>query len=299
MGKVDLIQGSGKWLYWRKDRLTASQIAQVMGVSPYGTAFTLWQEKTGRKEPPEFNDNMRFGQRMEPLIRNLWMEMSGESFMPACYQHPTIKHLGVSLDGINMNEDRIIELKACNRLVWDCLYHGSKVVEHYFMQIQLQLACIPSVQFCDAVFANGMKNEVREEHIAHTKIYPHIPTQEQIYEAAEKFMHNIKTDTPPEYTKKDLIYMGEDKTFADLEKKWVQASGELKVAKCREEEAKKMLLLSCNERNSVGDFVKILKVSRSGNIDWVKVTKQLGIADELLEKYRKKPSEYFKISLIS
>lgn len=53
----------------RKSFLGASEVAAVLGVSPFGSAMAVWAEKTGRTEPFQGNENTDFGNWLEkPLI---------------------------------------------------------------------------------------------------------------------------------------------------------------------------------------------------------------------------------------
>lgn len=298
MARVELEQGTEKWLQWRRDKITASRIAQLMGLSPYGTPYQLWEEMTGRKEPAKTNDNMLYGQRMEPLIRAFWEFQTGNKYTPACYEHPEIHYLAASLDGIDCHEEGILEIKTCNREVFELAKTGN-VVDYYLVQMQLQLMCVPTARYVHAIFANGIKDEkILPDNIAHIVVYPNKDLQEDILQAAFNFCKLLSSDTPPPYSDRDYIYLGNDPAFVDLEKEYIRCAGELKVAKGAEEEARKRLIFACNERNTQGDFVRIQKITREGAIDWNTLTDDYNIQDEDIESYRKKPVEYFKISTI-
>ena len=297
MPKVDLYQDSTQWLDWRKDKITASDVAKVLNRSPYGTSYSLWQEKTKRVPPVAFNDNMRFGQRMEPFIREYWSMTSDNAFSPACYEHPTIPYLAASLDGVTFEEDRILEIKTCNKEVFEQAKEGI-VVDHYYIQIQVQLMCVPSALFCDAVFANGLVNDVKSEHIAHNKVFPDEELQKLIKVECAKFKKLWETDTPPEYTDKDYVFVGDDWNYSKAEREWLTAQESVKYAKGIEEEARKKMIMLAGERNARGNHVKISKIKRSGSIDYKSLVESRGIDETELEKYRKPSTEYFKPMII-
>lgn len=68
------------WLDARRDKVTASEIAAVLGRSPYDSPFSLWW----RKQPDwqgagDLNSSMRIGQLLEPIIGQLWAESHPEA----------------------------------------------------------------------------------------------------------------------------------------------------------------------------------------------------------------------------
>lgn len=60
------------WLEQRTQGVGGSDVAAIMGLSPWKTATQLWLEKTRRVEPEDISDkpHVRFGNQMEPLIRD-------------------------------------------------------------------------------------------------------------------------------------------------------------------------------------------------------------------------------------
>jgi putative phage-type endonuclease len=76
----------------RSKRLGATDIAALLGLSPWRTPWELWAEKTGRLEPTKGNDATDLGQRIEsaildkaeeelgPLSRNVLCRAEGVDF---------------------------------------------------------------------------------------------------------------------------------------------------------------------------------------------------------------------------
>ncbi len=63
---VDLDPGSAEWLA----TVSASQIAAILGLSPWQTPHSLWHLKAGTMPAEEQTDAMGRGHEFEPLIRN-------------------------------------------------------------------------------------------------------------------------------------------------------------------------------------------------------------------------------------
>jgi putative phage-type endonuclease len=67
------------WLRLRRTGLGASEIAMVLGESPYGSALELYARKTGRQDDDLLADNeaVYWGRKAEPLIIEAYAERTG------------------------------------------------------------------------------------------------------------------------------------------------------------------------------------------------------------------------------
>ena len=65
-----------EWLEQRKHGVGGSEVAAIMGLSPWKTATQLWLEKTGRIEPADLSEKpyVAFGTIMEPVIGDWYRE---------------------------------------------------------------------------------------------------------------------------------------------------------------------------------------------------------------------------------
>ena len=65
-----------EWLERRTNGIGGSDVAAIMGLSPWKTAAQLWLEKAGRVEPEDISDRpyVLFGNQMEPLIGKWYAE---------------------------------------------------------------------------------------------------------------------------------------------------------------------------------------------------------------------------------
>ncbi|MGH3923507.1 MAG: YqaJ viral recombinase family protein, partial [Pseudonocardiaceae bacterium] len=60
--------GSPEWHTAREDGLGGSEIAAVMGLSPWESRFSLWHRKAGRLDPVQESPEMEWGKRLEDVI---------------------------------------------------------------------------------------------------------------------------------------------------------------------------------------------------------------------------------------
>lgn len=66
---TDAPVGSDEWADARRARINGSEIAAVLGVSPYESPFSLWHRKAGNLGEVESTDVMYWGTQLEPVLR--------------------------------------------------------------------------------------------------------------------------------------------------------------------------------------------------------------------------------------
>lgn len=60
--------GSAEWHAARRNGVGGSEVAALLGISPYESQFSLWHRKKGLVEPVGENPQMYWGKRLEPAI---------------------------------------------------------------------------------------------------------------------------------------------------------------------------------------------------------------------------------------
>lgn len=63
---------SDGWREARRTRINGSEIAAVMGLSPFESAFSLWHRKAGNVADVESTEAMHWGNVLEPVVRDEW-----------------------------------------------------------------------------------------------------------------------------------------------------------------------------------------------------------------------------------
>jgi len=66
-----------QWLKIRRTGLGGSDVAAVLGLSPYKTALDVYLEKTGIKEPQKDNSKMKAGRMLEDVVALWWALENG------------------------------------------------------------------------------------------------------------------------------------------------------------------------------------------------------------------------------
>jgi putative phage-type endonuclease len=129
----------------RKDRVTASRLPAVLGVSPYLTRAALMRQMVREHfgDPDEFAGNIatEWGQRHEDqvvaeyeLTRGVLVDHAGDRQITVVHPAP-LAFLAATPDGILA--DRVLEVKA----PWRSLYTSIEQRPDYYAQLQVQMAC--------------------------------------------------------------------------------------------------------------------------------------------------------------
>ena len=141
-------QDSPEWPAYRASLkgLGASDAAVVLGISPYRSAFELWEQLTGRTSAPEETDRMARGKRFEALARAWVAERTGWRIVQV---HRTIRdprwpHLFCHLDGRFPGRHRTLQIKTR----WA---NFEDVPLHVQAQVQMEMALAHATEATVAV----------------------------------------------------------------------------------------------------------------------------------------------------
>ncbi len=101
------------WLAERRTGIGSSDIAAILGISPFKTSFQLWLEKTGRDtDEIRSNERMAWGTRLETAILDEWEERHGKKLQRGKrVKHPTIDIIRATLDGSTEDGATLVEAK--------------------------------------------------------------------------------------------------------------------------------------------------------------------------------------------
>ena len=97
----------------RRKGVGGSDVAAILGLSKWSTAYDVWQSKLGLAPPITDNDAMKWGRLLEPVIRQQYASRTG--FAVAVPGDPLVMpgyHFArANLDGIR-EDGRIVEIKT-------------------------------------------------------------------------------------------------------------------------------------------------------------------------------------------
>jgi len=131
-------QGSTEWLAWRKTKITASDAPIIMDLSPYRTAYELWCEKLDLIEPQKSNPYMQRGLDLEESAREEFENQTGIYTIPRVINHKKLDWFGASLDGMDLAEENIVEIKCNGPKIHSTVLMGN-LPDHHYCQVQHQI----------------------------------------------------------------------------------------------------------------------------------------------------------------
>lgn len=129
------------WLAARRKGIGGSDVAAILGLSPWQTPLQLYQEKRG--ELPETPDNpaMLWGRTLEPVIRQHYADITGRTVrvVDQLLTHPQYPFMLANVDGLTKDK-RVVEIKTA-RTAQDWGEAGTDAIpQPYLLQVQHYMA---------------------------------------------------------------------------------------------------------------------------------------------------------------
>lgn len=185
---------------WEKARgglcITATEIAAVLGLSPWQSRFSLWHKKAGLPSPPfEQNPAMEWGLRLEPAIAAKYADNHPELTLhtTGTWHHREREWQRATPDRIA--DDRLVELKTSP--TGDDWETGVPI--HYQCQIQWQMDVLGYQRTDVAVLIAG--HDYREYTVDYDE------TDAQIMrDAAQRFLDDVRQGNRPPIDGADATY---------------------------------------------------------------------------------------------
>lgn len=130
----------------RKHSIGASEVASVLGISPYRSAYEMWMEKTGKVAPWPGNTATQLGKQVEPFLLDRAEEKYGQISRNVRLASPNGAPLSATLDGLVVDSHHPIECKTAGLLGgfatgdWGKAF-TDQIPDYYLVQVQAQLYC--------------------------------------------------------------------------------------------------------------------------------------------------------------
>ena len=183
-----------EFLARRRQGLGGSDMAAIMGLSPWRSPMDVFRDKIGDAPENEANDAMYWGNQLEKLVAQEFAKRTGYKIQrrTAQYQHPTIPYLIGNLDRLILNRPdgpEILEVKttsAYGKKEWD----GGQAPLYYRIQLTHYLDVTGYVRGYLAVLIGG--NDFRIVPVERDEALI-----AQMHAAAEAFWLCVETGTPP------------------------------------------------------------------------------------------------------
>ena len=223
-----------RWRY-----IGGSDIAAIMGISPFKTRFQLLQEKAQIIEPDfKGNEYTEYGNVMEPKIRDYVNETLGRNFAPDVLMNGDFRF---NLDGLDKECCQVLEIKTTSQI------HG-KLEDYkvYLVQLLPYMRMAGAVEGYLAVYRrpddfdetfNPLLLTVYEVHIDdYSDLLEEIDTQVEMFKKdLKKLRENpfiteeeLQPKEVVEYANKVLVLEQQLESMKQLEKELKSAKAELK-----------------------------------------------------------------------
>ncbi|MEV6555906.1 lambda-exonuclease family protein [Nocardia sp. NPDC051756] len=178
-----------QWLRVRRQGIGGSDCSAVMGMSSYASPYTVWEDKTGRASAVDESEAMRWGNLLEPVIREEAMNRLGLTFgLLGTLRSLERPWQQANLDGW-ASDNAVIECK--NTGSWMAPDWDGQVPDHAELQCQHNMAVTGATHAWVAGLVGG--NRLR---IARVDRDPELI--EAINAEEDQLWHeHILTDTPP------------------------------------------------------------------------------------------------------
>lgn len=194
---AQIYESREEWEASRASHIGASEVAVILGVSPYKSAFTLWHEKKGLVPVGESGIAARVGLALEPLLTEFYEQQEGiEVLDPGPYtvfEHPAYPWFRCTPDRILMASDgrivRAVELKTIGEYVAKQLRDGEPPLG-YQVQLQAQMEIL-GCGFGDLACLIGNRKFEVFHFSRHDRLI------EQMLRAVREFWDLLQGDEPP------------------------------------------------------------------------------------------------------
>lgn len=237
----------------RRKYIGSSDMAAILGLSPYKTALDVWLEKTGRIDSYNPNEAMILGSAIENVLIDLTAERLGMKFRKNQFRVCGI--MAASHDAISENGNAGIEAKTTGLVSFVNIDEwgpdgSDEIPEHIMIQCQHQAAVTPLSIIYVPTLIGGYGLRIYE-------ISPNPEMIEMLHFAATKFwLENVVADVQPPVTFAQRCETLKNRkrnpeTVVDVESEiidqFVSARSERQESDKREEIAKARLLASLGD----------------------------------------------------
>lgn len=231
---INLKPHTAEWHEWRNGGIGSSDIAAIVGKSPFKTAKELYQEKTGCNYTIRENPYITRGLRFEEAGRLSLEKIMNQEFTPLCIEDDKCSIFHASLDGYCFKTDESLEVKVPGKKNWEISNEGS-IPEYYQIQMQWQMS-ISGHSYMYYVVYNPEENDC-----IYIKYEGDKKWQEELRREANIFWENMKKNIAPPLQKGDYIEV-DDPNLHEIEEAYIKINEEIKKFQEKQKMLKKKIL---------------------------------------------------------
>lgn len=280
---IDLKQNTPEWLEFRRNRIGASDVPAIMGVSPFDTPYSLWSRKLGLIPEKIKTSAMQRGSDLESQALRCFNNEMGLSLYPQVVQFNCYEWAIASLDGYD-GKSTAVEIKCPRKEDHDLAMNG-KIPEKYYPQLQHQMLVAGLSGIWYFSFNLG----------SHTSVYVEEDPQYQknMLEKEIEFYKCMREFTPPTMTEKDYTHR-HDPQFLQLCAQYEVTKRELKVWQEQEKILRDSIIREAGGCNSIAGSLKLTKSVRKGHVNFSNIPE---LREVDLDMYREDPVVSWRITI--
>ena len=215
--------GSDEWLKLRQTGIGGSDVAAILGWSPWKSFFSLWAEKTEVVKAEQLDSApVEWGHRLEPVVMDKFEDEHPDLKIirdVGTWTHAQHKFLLANPDALVVEEDgslSVLEIKTAGRR--DAWIDGPPIyylaqVQHYMLTLGLKKAYI-------AVLIGG--SEYKEYEID-ADTFGH----DVIISQLEAFLHYVETKVAPEFDGSTSTYETVRRIHPEISDESIEIDGSL------------------------------------------------------------------------
>ncbi len=231
LGQVEL--KSPEWHALRSRGLGGSEIAAVVGLSPFASRFAVWHRKRGNLPEESADDGMAWGTRLEPLICDYFAELHPEFWVMETgtychrdrrWQLANVDRLLYPTEGVTSKTTPLglLEVKTAHQYdAWEWGDYGSDQVPPYYRCQTLWYLDVLGLPVAHlAVLIGG--SDYREYVIEYAA-----DEAQWLREEGEKFWAEVEQNIVPPIDAHDATYRAVRELHPDINGEDVEIPGDL------------------------------------------------------------------------
>ena len=182
------------WLEMRNKGIGGSEVASIVGLNPWKSAYELWLEKTGRIEVADLsnNESVEWGIKLEELVAEKFCEVTGKKVRrQGMIQDEDVPYFFANIDRALIGDETAgLECKTTNAYSKN-EWKDDQVPAHYICQCQWYMGITGATHWWIAVLIGG-------NHFVYKKIERNEEDIKALRDAAKDFWYKVQNDIMPE-----------------------------------------------------------------------------------------------------
>lgn len=289
MKTLTLVQGTPEWHAWRAGHIGGSNAAAVLGECPYHTPRSLWNELRGLTTDLDEDPSKEFifskGHAVESMIRKEFQDLIGEPIAPVCIESEKFPIAGASLDGIGRKAG-LLEAKLVGQETLKGAADGV-IPRHHWIQIQHQyLASDFEVDQAHWFGHDGKKTGGRGILVP---VAPDRQFIEKLKDAESRFWEMVQKGEAPPLAAQDYL-VPEEEADRILFEQLAALKEQRDEIETRYDALKEAVAKKFKHPRLAWRGLKMIRVERSGSIQYTRIPEIQSLTPEYLDKFRGKGS---------